>query len=428
MVNIISQLKIDVKFAHIADTHLGYRQYGSEERAIDFANAFKRAVEFSLSKNVDFILVAGDLFHKKSEMDPVTLAQAVLVLEKCDVPVIAIEGNHDSTYFRERYTWIDYLSSQGHLINLKPHFDNGKPVVEEWDGKRGSYFEIGDARIYGLKYYGMLTEQIIQDFLMKVEKGENTIFMSHFGIEGYIDMYGCINSSHLYRFRDRIDYVALGHIHKMYVENDFIFNPGSLESCDLSEYSFKRGIFIAEIDDGVHYSHESSFYTPRTFRIVNVNFSDYSRIRDEFLKQKGNAGEIVHVRINAEKNIDREKVEKLAREIFDPLVLRIQVNYASGVLQAINVNLSDRIRVERNVISSILKGMGYEDMSEEVLRLREIFSAGNTEDADALISDILSEKMRDALKEVKKESQVEDDGGRGESQEDEEEWRWWEAK
>ena len=134
------------------------------------------------------------------------------------------------------------------------------------------------------------------------------------------------------------------------------------------------------------------------------------------------------MRINAEKNIDREKVEKLAREIFDPLVLRIQVNYASGVLQAVNVNLSDRIRVERNVISSILKGMGYEDMSEEVLRLREIFSAGNTEDADALISDILSEKMRDALKEVKKESQVEDDDGRGESQEDEEEWRWWEAK
>ncbi len=416
-----------MRFAHLADVHLGYRQYGSEERAVDFAQAFKKAVEFSVSKDVDFILVAGDLFHKKSEMDPVTLAQAVLVLERCDIPVIAVEGNHDSTYFRERYTWIDYLSSQGYLINLKPHFEDGKPVVEEWDGKAGSYYDTGNARIYGLKYYGMLTERIIQDFLGEIENENKTVFMSHFGIEGYIDMYGCISSSHLYRFRDRIDYVALGHIHKMYVEGDFIFNPGSLESCDLREYSFKKGIFIVELDEEIKYSHESSFYTPRAFRIVDANFSDYSKLRDEFLKQRGNAGEVVHVRISTEKNIDREKVEKLAREIFDPLVLRIEVNYSSGVLQAVNVDLSDRIKVERNVISSILRGMGYEDISEEILRLRELFSLGKMEDADELISDIISEKMKEAVTEIKNEFRDEGHAGRDENQEDGEEWRWWEV-
>jgi len=412
-----------VKFAHLADIHLGYRQYGSEERAVDFAQAFKKAIEFSLSKDADFILIAGDLFHKKSEMDPITLAQAVLVLERCDVPVIAVEGNHDSTYFRERYTWIDYLSSQGHLINLKPHFEEGRPVVDEWDGKRGSFYRTAKTSIYGLKYYGMLTERILQDFLREIGDDNFTIFMSHFGIEGYIDMYGCISSSHLYHFRDRIDYVALGHIHRMYVENDFIFNPGSLESCDLKEYSFKKGIFIVEFDDELKYAHESSFYRPRPFRIVELNFSNYSELRDEFLKWRGSGKEIVHLRINTDKNIDREKVEKIAREVFDPLVLRIEVNYSSGVLQAVNVDLSDRVRVERNVISSILRGMGYEDMSEEILRLRELFSAGNMDDADSLIADLISEKIREGMEEVKKEAKIE-----VQAEEDEEEWKWWEAR
>ncbi len=413
-----------MKFAHLADIHLGYRQYGSEERAIDFAQAFKKAVEFALSKKVDFILIAGDLFHKKSEMDPITLAQAVLVLEKCEVPVIAVEGNHDSTYFRERYTWIDYLSGQGYLINLKPHFEEGKPVVEEWGGKRGSFYRTSKAGIYGLKYYGMMTERILQDFLREIERDGFTIFMSHFGIEGYIDMYGCIGSSHLYQFKDRIDYVALGHIHRMYVEDDFIFNPGSLESCDLKEYSFKKGIFIVEFDGELKYTHESSFYRPRPFRTVEVNFSDYSRLRDEFLKCRGSEREVVHVKINTSKNIDREKVEKIAREIFDPLVLRIEVNYSSGVLQAVNVDLSDRVRVERNVIASILKGMGYEDISEEILRLRELFSAGSMDDADNLISDLILERIREGMREVEKEARIEAQV----EEEEEEEWRWWEAK
>ncbi len=410
---------MSVKFAHLADVHLGYRQYGSEERAIDFAQAFKKAIEHSISRKVDLILIAGDLFHKKSEMDPVTLAQAVLVLEKCDIPVIAVEGNHDSTYFRESYTWIDYLSNQGYLINLKPYFEEGKPVIEEWDGTRGAYYPKGNVKIYGLKYYGMLTEKILQDFLKEIEDSKTTIFMSHFGIEGHMNIYGCINSSHLYHFRKKIDYVALGHIHKMYVEDNYIFNPGSLESCDINEYSFKKGMFIVEINGELRYSHENEFYKPRPFKIIETDFSDYSGLKNELLKKRGGKGEVIHLRIKTNRNIDREKVEKMAKEILDPLILRIEVDYTSGILQAVNIDFSDKLKVERNVISSILKGMGYEDISEEVLRLRELFSVGKIDDADSLVTDILSEKMKDSIKETKKEE--------GAIDEDEEEWRWWET-
>ncbi|WP_456369214.1 metallophosphoesterase family protein [Geoglobus sp.] len=410
-----------MKFAHLADVHLGYRQYGSEERALDFAQAFKKAMEFAEKQDVDFILISGDLFHKKSEMDPITLAQATVVLERVKRTVIAVEGNHDSTYFRERFSWMDYLSSQGLVINLKPSFDGSSMGVTEWDGRSGAYIDLGDARVYGLKYYGMMTEKILDAFLPEIERGGFTVFMSHFGIEGYMNIYGCISSERLYRYKERIDYVALGHIHKKYVENDFIFNPGSLESCEVNEYQFEKGIFLVKYDGELTYSHVSSFYTPRVFRIIEVDFRDYAALKDRLMKERRGRGEVIHLKVRTDRNVDREKIERVAREVLEPLVLRVEVDYSRGVLQAVNLSPSGRRGIELNVVSAILKGFGYEDISEEVLRLKELFIEGRMDAVDDIVSMIVSEKLEDAEKELKRE-----ESEQKELEDDEEEWRWWE--
>ncbi|MDQ7055413.1 MAG: hypothetical protein Q9M89_02505 [Persephonella sp.] len=44
-----------MRFVHISDTHLGYHQYGLKERAEDFFDVFLEAVEFAISKKVDFV-------------------------------------------------------------------------------------------------------------------------------------------------------------------------------------------------------------------------------------------------------------------------------------------------------------------------------------------------------------------------------------
>jgi len=265
-----------MKFIHLADVHLGYKQYGCYSRLVDFAQAFYNAIKFGIEKKVDFILIAGDLFHKKSEMDPTTLMQATKVLEKAkklEIPVIAIEGNHDSTYFRESYSWVDYLAKNGLLINLKPKFEDKELVVEEWNGQEGAYVDLGFARIYGMKYYGSLTPKILDKYYKKIRKNNFTIFMAHVGIEGYMNIYGCIPSGKLHRLKSKVDYVALGHIHKSFVENNFIFNPGSLEVCDISEVNFKRGLFYVEYDNELKYKLIEGLST-RKFLLLEYEFSD----------------------------------------------------------------------------------------------------------------------------------------------------------
>ena len=49
-------------FSHIADTHLGFVQYHSEEREDDVYSAFNQAIDISINDHVDFVILAGDIF------------------------------------------------------------------------------------------------------------------------------------------------------------------------------------------------------------------------------------------------------------------------------------------------------------------------------------------------------------------------------
>ena len=52
-----------VKFAHISDTHLGYRQYNLEDREFDFYESFNETIDKILEERVDFVIHTGDLFE-----------------------------------------------------------------------------------------------------------------------------------------------------------------------------------------------------------------------------------------------------------------------------------------------------------------------------------------------------------------------------
>ncbi len=393
-----------VKFVHMADIHLGYRQYGSEERALDFAQAFLRAVKFAIERKVDFIIIAGDLFHKRSEMDPATLAQASKVLEKArkaDIPVVAVEGNHDSTYFRDSYSWMDYLAAHDLLINLKPSFDNGI-VVEEWNGQNGSYVDIGDARIYGMKYYGSMTEKVLEMYAPKIRKGGFTVFTAHVGIEGYMNIYGCIPASKLHRLKGRVDYVALGHIHRSFVEDSFIFNPGSLETCEVSEYGVERGLFYVEYDEKLKY--ELVRFKGRDFIVLNINIDEegLSGLEEKLRKFKAEKP-VVHLSISCKRetkrNLGEEAVKEVVKEI-DPLVVKTSWSVSDGIFTPV---LDNRKDIEKGVIEQLVQNYGYGNIADEVLRLKSIFSSSfDIPSVDRFIESIL--EMRGGEKEEKKKS------------------------
>lgn len=95
-----------MKIAHLADSHLGFRQFhrqtssGLNQREADVANAFRSAIDGVIAERPDAVLIAGDIFHSVRPSNPSILFAyqqlARLRAELPDAPIVLIAGNHDT--------------------------------------------------------------------------------------------------------------------------------------------------------------------------------------------------------------------------------------------------------------------------------------------------------------------------------------------
>jgi hypothetical protein len=105
-----------MRFAHLADVHIGaWRDPALKNLNLE---AFRRAVHILLEKNIDFVLIAGDLFNT-SLPSLEHLKQAVMLLKrlrKQNIPVYVVPGSHD--YSPGGRTILDVLEEAELLVNV----------------------------------------------------------------------------------------------------------------------------------------------------------------------------------------------------------------------------------------------------------------------------------------------------------------------
>ncbi len=250
-----------LRFLHAADLHLGYQQYGLVQRYDDFTDAFRWVVDTALAERVDFLLIAGDLFEKRT-LDPRTLLIAVTEfkrLQAADIPVVAIEGNHERAY-GDSLSWLEYLNHSGllYLLDCAPG-DHGW-LPQPWDEaeRAGGYVDLAGARIYGLKYRGAQTGAALHEIGTAIAAApaaaDFAILMSHTSVEGYFDLgHPFARLNELSALRPRIDYLALGHVHTPYSGalggREWLFNPGCPETWSSTEWQYQdKGAYLVEVD------------------------------------------------------------------------------------------------------------------------------------------------------------------------------------
>ncbi len=276
----------EFSFIHCADVHLGHQQFNEPQRFQDFAQAFKQVVTFALDKKVAFVLVSGDFFHKRS-INAETLGQAVELLtplREAEIPVIAIEGNHDKAFYQDKNSWLQFLNKQGYLFLLMPEFEEGHLVLKPWDEetRTGSWLDLPPGvRIYGISYLGVTSGSRLPEIQVYLEnQGEDkkyTILMLHAAINRLMAQdLGGIKQEVIEPFREYIDYVALGHIHSRYEVDNWLFNPGSLECVHLDEYgpNKEKGFYYVKVrEKETEVQHISSSYRPVYRQIISLNES-----------------------------------------------------------------------------------------------------------------------------------------------------------
>lgn len=253
------------RFLHIADIHLGFDRYNSAERTSDFFYALRDVLErYAVDAAVDFVLIAGDLFEHK-QVVPGILNQAKLALEilaEANIPALAIEGNHDNLPYGTRTSWLRHLAQWDNVILLEPDDGAEDPaqIYQPWnpESKLGGYIDLDcGVRVLGSRWYGASAPQALgrlAEAIAGLPPGPaHQVMMVHHGLEGQIARYsGALRYGDLLPLRQAgVDYLALGHIHKNYTVENWIFNPGSLEANSVAESreQMDRGAYLVEIDD-----------------------------------------------------------------------------------------------------------------------------------------------------------------------------------
>jgi DNA repair exonuclease SbcCD nuclease subunit len=118
-----------MKLAHLADLHLGFRQFdrqnakGINQREWDVAEACKRAVDDILEQRPDLIVIAGDIFHS---VRPTNAAILFFFRELHRLrtglpatPVVAIAGEHDTPRSTETGTILRLYEALGVEIAIE---------------------------------------------------------------------------------------------------------------------------------------------------------------------------------------------------------------------------------------------------------------------------------------------------------------------
>ncbi|MBD2258085.1 exonuclease SbcCD subunit D [Pseudanabaena sp. FACHB-2040] len=373
------------KFLHIADIHLGFDRYDSRERTRDFFLALQDVLQrYAVEERVDFVLIAGDLFEHRN-IQPATLNQAQLCLQdlqKAGIPVLAIEGNHDNRPYGTRTSWLKYLSEWGLLKLLEPgDVAAGEPFYFPWDDntRRGGYVDLAcGVRVVGANWYGAAAPKAIEQIATAIEAlppgPEHTVLMFHHGLEGQIARYsGALRYSDLLPLKMvGVDYLALGHIHKQYSVENWVFNPGSLAANNIEEASFQRGAYCVEIDDqGVQADLKTDYYQRPVVRLSltlrgQESQEDLIEAAEKTVQAAiatgdldPTAGPIVELRIEGQVGFDRldldiRQLQATLQQQSGALIFLLKYNVEAVAYSTPVSELSNRMQIEETIFTDLL--------------------------------------------------------------------------
>jgi DNA repair exonuclease SbcCD nuclease subunit len=228
-------------FSHIADTHLGLVQYGSNEREQDVYDAFNQAIDKSIEDKVDFVIFAGDIFEnpKPNGNAILQMANALKRLKENHIDSFFILGEHDVSNIKHQNP-VPYIY---HNLGFSKYIGNGKPI--EYKGVMLVGFDkIRPPEMAQNEERFSNVDKNIENF------PGHKILVLHQGITEFNKFAGELQSTDLPK---NFTYYAMGHLHDKDVKQ---FNhlkgpiayPGSIElTTSEGIKDIKKGFFEVDI-------------------------------------------------------------------------------------------------------------------------------------------------------------------------------------
>jgi DNA repair exonuclease SbcCD nuclease subunit len=264
-----------MRFVHCSDLHLGASRFGNERLRGDLTGAFMRMVEDVIERDVDAVIICGDVFDRFGA-DLLTLHEAegaLVKLKDSGIETIAIEGDHDIFFGRDA-SWLRFLARRG-LVKLLEAWGGESIDIREWSEERGTgaFVDVEGARFFGIGHRVEAGLKSLRLLGKAIEPADLTVAMMHAGIgpRNSSDP-GSITAPDSELLREKVDYLALGHVHRRFSIDGWIYNPGGLENWRPEECISGKGYFLVDVR-GADYKVQAVDSVRRAGHLISVDVS-----------------------------------------------------------------------------------------------------------------------------------------------------------
>ncbi|MCS7010122.1 MAG: exonuclease SbcCD subunit D [Anaerolineales bacterium] len=271
-----------MRLLHFADAHIDIANYGRHDpqtglpiRVLDFLQSLDTIIETAIAERVDLVLFAGDAYKDRS---PVPTYQRewgkrIMRLSQAGIRTLLLVGNHDlSPAFGRAHAVqeFDTLQVPGVTVLDRPRFlsaaELGLPaqvIALPWVNRSG-LIAVGERSGHLEQVNADLEERLtmlVETWIAQADPALPLILTAHASVQGA--QYGAernvmlgndwVLPGSLVR-HPRLDYVALGHIHKAQNLNEGahppVIYPGSIERVDFGEAGDEKFFVLAEVERG----------------------------------------------------------------------------------------------------------------------------------------------------------------------------------
>jgi len=273
-----------LKILHFADAHIDMATYGRHDpetglpiRVMDYLTSLDTIVDAAIDENVDLVIFAGDAYKDRNPAPTYQRewGKRIMRLSRAGIRTLLLVGNHDlSPALGRAHALTEFSTLQvPHIRTLdRPTFlgpdelwDLPLQVIAlPWISRSGM---VAHLDIHGRdrkEIYEALEKRLtdlVENWIKKADPALPIVLTAHASVQGAsyggertVMLGGDLVLSGSLVKNPKLDYVALGHIHKPQNLNEDghlpVVYPGSIERVDFGESGDDKYFVIAEVEKG----------------------------------------------------------------------------------------------------------------------------------------------------------------------------------
>ena len=273
-----------MRLLHFADAHIDMANYGRHDpetglpfRVLDFLKSLDTIVDAAISEKVDMVIFAGDAYKDRSPAPTFQRewGKRIMRLSQAKIPTLLLVGNHDISPAAGRAHAIqefDTLQVPYVKVLQKPEFLTPKDlwdlpvqvIAMPWITRSSLMANLEMSATDTSAVFSNIETRIselVEAWVEEADKNLPLVLTAHASVEGALFgaermvMLGSDLVLPTALVKDvRLDYVAMGHIHKPQDVNDGqhppVIYPGSIERIDFGEAKDDKFYVIVEVTRG----------------------------------------------------------------------------------------------------------------------------------------------------------------------------------